>query len=118
MVFVVHNTFSAIWFAESPPCGNCCRLGWPYDLIVFCLFLFFFYLFSFFESRSGLVSFQADHSIWCVHVALLTKNLNLISKYCLGTYDNLPAQYTTILHVKMLISHDNMKYFLPILLKQ
>ena len=46
------------------------------------------------------------------------QNLNLISKYCLGTYVNLPAQYTTIIHVKMLISHDNMKYFLPILLKQ
>ena len=72
MVSVVHNTFSAIWVAESPPCGYCCRLGWPYDLIVFCLFLIF-YLFSFFESRSGLVSFQADHSIWCVLVALLTK---------------------------------------------
>ena len=46
------------------------------------------------------------------------QDINLISKYCLGTYDNLPAQYTTIFHVKMLISHYNMKYFLPILLKQ
>ena len=53
-------------------CGNCCRLGLPYDLIVFCLFLFFFILF-FFESRSGLVSFQTDHSIWCVLVVFLTK---------------------------------------------
>ena len=46
------------------------------------------------------------------------QDINLISKYCLGTYDNLPAQYTTKFHVKMLISHYNMKYFLPILLKQ
>ena len=52
-------------------CGNFYQLGWPYDLIVFCLFNFC--LFSFFESRSGLVSFQTDHSIWCVLVAFLTK---------------------------------------------
>ena len=81
------------------------------------LSIFNFYLFPFFDSRSGLVSFQTDQSIWCVLVAFLTRP-NLISKYYLGTYDNLPAQYTTIFHVKMLISHDNMKHFLPILLKQ
>ena len=56
---------------------------------------------------SGLVSFQTDQSIWCVLVAFLTKpSPQIISKYCLGTYDNLPAQYTTIFHVKMFISHD------------
>ena len=32
-----------------------------------CLFI------SLFESRSGLMSFQTDHSIWCVIVAFLTK---------------------------------------------
>ena len=72
MVSVVHNTFNNTFGLMSGNlCGNCCRLGWPYDLIVFCLFLFF--LFSFFESRSGLVSFKTDHSIWCVLVAFLTK---------------------------------------------
>ena len=53
-------------------CGNCCPLGWPYDLIVFCLFLIFNY-FPFFESMSGLVPFQTDQSICCVLVAFLTK---------------------------------------------
>ena len=43
MVSVVHSTFSAICVAEWPPLCNCCVLGWPYDLIVFCLFLFFIY---------------------------------------------------------------------------
>ena len=37
------------------------------------LSIFNLLLFSFFESRSGLVSFQTDHSIWCVPVAFLTK---------------------------------------------
>ena len=37
------------------------------------LSIFDFYLFPFFESRSGLVSFQTDHSIWCVLVAFLTR---------------------------------------------
>ena len=116
MVSVVHNTFSAIWVAESPPCGYCCRLSWPYDLIVFCLFLFFIY-FPFL--RAGQVWCRSRQTIvFVVYTLHFLQNLNLISKYCLGTYDNLPAQYTTIFHVKMLISHDNMKYFLPILLKQ
>ena len=75
MVFVVHNTFSAIWVAEWSPLLKLLPLHFHQDL-------------------------------------------NLISKYCLGTYDNFPAQYTTLFHVKRIISHDNMKYFLPILLKQ
>ena len=56
--------------------------------------------------------------LWKLLPLHFVQDLNFISKYCLGTNDNLPAQYTTIFHVKMIISHDNMKYFLPILLKQ
>ena len=60
------------WLLSGRLCGNCCRLGWPFDLTVFRLF-FNFYLFSFFESMSGLLSFQTDQSIWCVLVAFVTK---------------------------------------------
>ena len=74
------------------------------------LSLVYFFFFSFFESRSDLVSFQTDHSIWCVLIAFLTKPK--------PHFKVLHAQYTTLFHVKMLISHDNMKYFLLILLKQ
>ena len=61
MVSVVHNTFSAIWVAEWPPLWKLLPARLANDLILFCLFLNF-YLFPFFESRSGLVSFQTDHS--------------------------------------------------------
>ena len=63
------------------------------------------------------MSFQTDHSIWCVPVAFL-KRPKTHFRVLPGPYHNLPAQYTTIFHVKMLISYDNMKYFLPVLLKQ
>ena len=68
----VHNTFSAIPVAECPPLWKLqpARLA----ICSHCLyFIFKFYLFPFFESRSGLVSFQTDQSIWCVLVAFLTK---------------------------------------------
>ena len=73
MVSVVHNSISAFGLLSGHLCGNCCRLGWPYDLILFCLFLLFLFISPFFESRSGLVSFQTDHSIWSVLVAFLTR---------------------------------------------
>ena len=72
MVSVVHNTFSAIWVAERP-------LLWKLLLVRLAklshslLSIFIFYLFPFFESRSSLVSFQTDHSIWCLLVAFLTR---------------------------------------------
>ena len=72
MVSVVHNTFSAIWVAEWPPLWKLlpARLViWSHSL----LSIFNFYLLSVFESRSGLVSFKTDHSIWCVLFAFLTK---------------------------------------------
>ena len=72
VVSVVHNTFSAIWVAEWPPLWKLlpARLAiWSHSP----LSIFNFYLFPFFESRSGLVSFQTDHSIWCVLVAFLTR---------------------------------------------
>ena len=47
------------------------------------------------------MSFQTDHSIWCVLVAFLTTPK--------PHFKVLRAQSTTIFHVKMLISHDNMK---------
>ena len=68
----VHNTFSAILVAECP-------LLWkllPARLAIcsHCLLsIFNFYLFPFFEGRSGLKSFQTDQNIWCVLVAFLTK---------------------------------------------
>ena len=37
----VHNTFSSVWLS-SHLLGNSCLLGWPYVLIVFCLFVFSF----------------------------------------------------------------------------
>ena len=41
---VVHNTFNNTFgLLSGHLCGNFCRLAWPYDLIVFCLFVFFFY---------------------------------------------------------------------------
>ena len=75
MVSVVHNTFSAIWVAECewPPLWKLlpARLAiWSHSL----LSISNFYLFPFFKSRSGLVSFQTDHSIWCVLVAFLTRH--------------------------------------------
>ena len=37
----VHYTFSSVWVAEWPPFGKKLPLGWPYVLIVFCLFVRF-----------------------------------------------------------------------------
>ena len=72
MVSVVHNTFSVICVAEWQPLWKLLPARLANDLILFCLFLIFIY-FPFCESRSGLVSFQTDHSIWCVLVAFLTR---------------------------------------------
>ena len=73
MVSVVHNTFSAIWVAEWPSLWKLlpARLAICSQSL---LSIFNFYLFPFIESRSGLVSFQTDHSIWCVLVAFLTRH--------------------------------------------
>ena len=62
MVSVVHNTLNAIWVAEWPPLWKLlpAKLSiWSHSL----LSIFNSYLFPFFESRSGLVSFKTDHSI-------------------------------------------------------
>ena len=68
MVSVLHNTFSASWVAEWPPSWKLLPAR-SHSL----LSIFNVHLFPFFESRSGLVSFQTDHSIWCVLVAFLTR---------------------------------------------
>ena len=46
----VHYTFSSVLGSEWPPFGNSCTLGWPFVLIVFCLFVF--YLISHFGFKS------------------------------------------------------------------
>ena len=96
-------------------CGNCCGLGWPYGLIHFCLFLFFIYFP--FLGKSGLVSFKTDHSILCVLVAFLTKPKPHF-KVLPGHLQYLACAIYYDFHVKMLISHDKIKYFLPIFLKK
>ena len=61
-------------------CGNCCRLGWPYDLIVFCQFLIFIY-FPFL--RAGQVWCRSRQTIvFGVYSLHFLQNLKLISKYC------------------------------------
>ena len=46
----VHDTFSSVWVAEWPLLGNSCPLGWPFVLIVFCLFVIFIYFPFWFKS--------------------------------------------------------------------
>ena len=52
----VHNTFSSLfWLLSDHLCGNSCPLGWPFVLIVFCLFVIlvisYFFFWGGFESR-------------------------------------------------------------------
>ena len=66
----VHYAFGSILVAECPPLWKPARLA----ICSHCLLsIFNFYLFPFFESRSGLKSFKTDQNIWCVLVAFLTK---------------------------------------------
>ena len=39
----VHYTFSSVWVAEWHPLENSYPIGWPYVLIVFCLFVISIY---------------------------------------------------------------------------
>ena len=51
----VHYSFSLVWVAKWPPLGNSCPLGWPFVLIVFCLFVIFFISGFGFRSRIWLL---------------------------------------------------------------
>ena len=50
----VHYTFCSVLVAEWPPLGNNCALGWPFVLIVFCLFVF--YLFPILVLRASVIT--------------------------------------------------------------
>ena len=39
----VHYTLSSVWVLSGYLSGNRCPLGWPFVLILFCLFVFFVY---------------------------------------------------------------------------
>ena len=51
----VHYTFSPVLVADWPPfLENSCALGWPFVLIVFCLFVF--YLFPILVLRASAIT--------------------------------------------------------------
>ena len=64
----VHYTFSSVWVPEWPPLGNSCPLGWPFVLIVFCLFVFLFI------SHFGLM-----RGIWLLIALVLVHCLSITS---------------------------------------
>ena len=47
--------------------GNSCPLGWPYVLIVFCIFVFF-YLFPIFGFKSGIWLLIAPDPVHCFSI--------------------------------------------------
>ena len=68
----VHYTFSLVWVAEWPPLGNSCPLGWPFVIIVFCLFVIFGYFP--FDFDSGICLLIASVPVHCFLITLQTLN--------------------------------------------
>ena len=64
----IHYTFSSVWVAEWPPLGNSCPFGWPYVLIVFCLFVFLFI--SHFGFKTGIWLLIAPVPVHCFSITL------------------------------------------------
>ena len=66
----VHYTCSSLFVLLSDHlCGNSCLLGWPFVLIVFCLFVIFVISYFGFESRICLLI--APVPVYCVLVTFL-----------------------------------------------
>ena len=64
----VHYTFSSIWVAEWPPFEKKLPLGWPYVLIVFCLFVVLFI--SHFGFKTGILLLIAPVPVHCFFITL------------------------------------------------
>ena len=56
--------------------GNCCPLGWPYLLIVFCLFVFLFI--SHFDFKSGIWLMIAPVPVHCFSILFSSLKYSLI----------------------------------------
>ena len=68
----VHYAFSSVWVAEWSPFGKSFPFGWPFVLIVFCLFVF-----SHFGFKSGICLLIAPVPVQCFSITFI----NVVHKH-------------------------------------
>ena len=69
LIFVLYTFSSLFWLLSDHLCENSCPLGWPFVLIVFCLFVILVISYFGFESRICLLI--APVPVHCVLVTFL-----------------------------------------------